>query len=84
MAPGPKEARKEGRFPCGWMLNAERKEDEDVGGEEEEMRHIVAAAWGPVLHDEHQNGAENGLCVPQPDHTGFSLLCSPGQLPAAS
>lgn len=41
-------------------LDAERKADEDVGGEKEEMRHIVAAAWGPALRAERQNGAANG------------------------
>lgn len=39
-------------YPCGWTLDTERKEDEDAGGEEEEMRHIVAAAWGPALRAE--------------------------------
>lgn len=39
-------------YPCGWTLDAERKEDEDAGGEEEEIRHIVAAAWGPALRTE--------------------------------
>lgn len=75
-------------YPCGWTLDAERKEDEDAGGEEEEMRHIVAAAWGPALRAElselRMELRMNGRCVPQPDHTGFSLLCPPGQLPASS
>ena len=72
-------------YPCGWTLDAERKED--AGGEEEEMRHIVAAAWGPALRAElSELRMELRIGCVSPSLPTQASFCSapPGQLPASS